>query len=240
MSHDSPLTVDEFKEAMPPHVRKNINPVLMDQINGAITDPEVLAVFRENVLGLTTVMKEGKFKIESYLYAVKFVSHKLLGDNNITAWAKTFRSRYNAMIGRGCTRSEIAAVTSRYASSKLVILMLGQTLMPTHILNAPLYQEALNVQASIMRNPAASYKVQSDAANYLMGALKPPEVAKVELDIKVGEDETIKALRESTMALVGQQKELIRIGAASVRAVAESRLVHPGDSAIEVDGEVIE
>lgn len=238
MSHEAPLTVEEFKEAMPAHVRKNINPELMDQINGAVSDPEVLSVFRENVLGLTTVMKEGKFKIESYLYAVKFVSHKLLGDNNITAWAKTFRTRYNDMIGRGCTRSEIAAVTSRYASSKLVILMMGQTMMPTHILNAPLFQEALNVQAELMRS-ANSEMVRSQAAGKLMEILKPPEVAKVELDIKVGEDETIKALRESTMALVGQQQRMLEAGEASVRTVAESRLVHPGDNAIEVEAEVI-
>jgi hypothetical protein len=47
MSYNEPITLEEFKEAMPAHVRKNINPELLDVINTAIADPEQLAVFRE-------------------------------------------------------------------------------------------------------------------------------------------------------------------------------------------------
>jgi hypothetical protein len=149
--------------------------------------------------------------MDSYLSAVKFVSHKLLGDTHIMAWSKTFPVRYNDMVKRGNSRSEIAAVCSRYAASKLVVLLLGQTMMPTHILNAPLYQKAINVQAELMMN-AKSEKVRSDAAANLLMTLKPPEVQKVELDIGLKENETIKALRETTIELVRQQKEMIRIG----------------------------
>ena len=78
MSYNEPITIEEFRDAMPAHIRKNINPELIDVINTAIADPEQLAVFRENVIGLTSVMKEGKFKITDYLSAVKFVSHRLL------------------------------------------------------------------------------------------------------------------------------------------------------------------
>jgi len=49
MSYMEPITIEEFKEAMPVHIRKNINPELIDVINTAISDPEQLAVFRENV-----------------------------------------------------------------------------------------------------------------------------------------------------------------------------------------------
>lgn len=229
MSHYTSLTIDEFKEAMPAHVRKNINPELMQQINTAISDPEVQAVFRENVIGLTTVMKEGKFKISDYLHAVKFVSHKLLGDNQITAWAKTFPDRYKDMVQRGNSRSEIAAVCSRYASSKLVVLLMGQTMMPTHILNAPLYQKAINVQAELMMN-AKSEKVRCDAAANLIATLKPPEAQKVELDIGMKEDSTIQELRQTTLELVRQQRDMIERGNASVKAIAESRLIGEGST----------
>jgi hypothetical protein len=224
MSHYEPITIEEFKEAMPIHIRKNICPELVDQVNSVIADPEIEAVFRENVIGLSTVMREGKFKLDSYLHAVKFVSHKLLGDTHIAAWAKTFPGQYNKMTKRGSSRSEVASIASRYASSKLVILLMGQTMVPTHILNAPLYQQAINVQAELMMS-AKSEKVRCDAASNLTNLLKPPETKKIELDIGVKEDQTIQELRETTMALARQQRMMIEGGQASVRAIAESKLI---------------
>lgn len=224
MSHYEAITLEEFKEAMPAHIRKNVSTELLKQVNTVISDTEVAAVFRENVVGLSTVLREGKFKLDAYLHAVKFVSHKLLGDNSIQAWAKTFPSRYNVMVKRGDSRSEIAAIASRYTASKLVILLMGQTMVPTHILNAPLYQKALNVQADLMMN-AKSEKVRCDAAANLLATLKPPETKKIELDIGVKEDQTIQQLRETTMELARQQRRMIESGAASARSIAESKLV---------------
>lgn len=228
-AYDAPITMDEFKEALPAHIRKSVSPEVLAVVNAGMADPEVMAVYRENVIGLATVLKEGRFKMGDYLSAVKFVSHKLLGDNQITAWSKTFPERYNEMKKRGYTVSEIASVCSRYGASKLVILLLGQTMMPTHILNAPLYQEAINVQADLMRN-AKSEKVRCDAAANLLLTLKPPEVKKVELSIGVQEDETISALRAVTMDLVRQQREMIERGDLSVRSVAESKLIGSGST----------
>lgn len=224
MSYNEPITLEEFKDAMPAHIRKNVNPELVDVINSAISDPEHLAVFRENVIGLTSVLREGKFKITDYLSAVKFVSHRLLGDNQTTAWAKVFPDRYNSLIQRNVDRSDIGALTSRYASSKLVVLLMGQTMMPTHILNAPLYQKAINVQADLMMN-AKSEKVRCDAAANLLMTLKPPEVQKVELNIGIKEDSTIQELRETTMALARQQRQMIESGVVSVKSIAQSKLI---------------
>jgi hypothetical protein len=106
---------------------------------------------------------------------------------------------------------------------------MGQTMMPTHILNAPLYQDALNVQAKLMHN-AKSEMVRSNAAANLLMTLKPPEVAKVELSLNVGEDESIKLLRETTMKLVSQQQDMIDRGQVTVRSIAESKLIGEGDT----------
>lgn len=230
-----PITPEEFKEALPPQIRKNVTPEVMDIINRGVVDPEVAAVYRENVVGLASVMKEGKFKLNDYLMAVHFVSRKLLGDTNIQAWAKTFQKRYNAAVQRGTSRNELGAVASRYNASKLVTLLMGQTMMPTHILNAPLYQEALNTQAELMRT-AKSEKVRCDAANSLMTALKPPEVKKVELDIGYKEDDSVQALRETTRQLVEQQRKMIQSGQVSVRSIAESKLIGHGSTE---DGKVV-
>jgi hypothetical protein len=108
-------------------------------------------------------------------------------------------------------------------------------MVPTHILNAPLFQEALNVQAQLMRT-AVSEKVRTDAAANLLATLKPPEVKKIELDIGHKEDDTIKQLRETTLKLVRQQEEMIKDGSASTRSIAESKLISDD---IE-DGEIVE
>lgn len=222
------ITIEEFKEAMPAHVRKNVNDGLMVEINNAMQDPETLAVYRENVVGLTSVMREGKFKMNDYLNAVKFVTHKLLADDNVTAWSKTFPTRYREALQRGTDRSAIASIASRYGSSKLVILLMGQTMMPTHILNAPLFQKALNVQATLMMT-AVSEKVRCEAAANLLMTLKPPEIRKVELDIAVREDDTIRALRATTLELSRKQQAMIENGELSVKSVAESKLIDLDD-----------
>jgi hypothetical protein len=75
---------------------------------------------------------------------------------------------------------------------------------------------------------ATSEKVRCEAAANLLATLKPPEVKKVELSLGIQEDESIAALRASTMELVRMQQDMIRDGGASVRTIAESKLVGSG------------
>ena len=64
-----------------------------------------------------------------------------------------------------------------------------------------------------------------------MTHLKPPETKKVELDISTSEDSSIKALRDSTMELVAEQKKMIQSGLMNAQEVAHTKVVQ---------GEVIE
>ncbi|MDA3807850.1 MAG: hypothetical protein PF440_08040, partial [Thiomicrorhabdus sp.] len=65
----------------------------------------------------------------------------------------------------------------------------------------------------------------SDAANSVMTQLKPPEIKKMELDVTYKEDDSIQALRETTMKLARQHKLMIEDGSASVDTIAGSTLV---------------
>lgn len=219
-----PLSTEEFKAVLPLNMRKVVCQELIDNINTTINDPEILDIFKENLLGFTTVLSHGKFKMDQYINAVKYVSFKLMGDTNRAAWAKTFPNRFDRLKKNKVSDSDIASINSGYNKSKLVVLIYEQSLIPTHILNAPLYQSAINVQADLMLN-AKSEKVRCDAAANLLMNLKPPETQKIELDIGIREDETIKALRETTMGLVRQQQKMIEIGAASVSGIAKSKLI---------------
>ena len=157
------LTLETFRTALPDKVKKTINQDLMDSINKTLSDPDMFETYRENLLSYASVMADGRFKMESYVSAVKYVSHKLMGASNIAAYIKTFPDKYQDFINRGIETKDIASYVTAYNKSKLVNLIMEQTLIPSYVLNQDLYQKALNVQAELMLT-AKSEKVRSDAA----------------------------------------------------------------------------
>lgn len=229
----SALTLEQFQRALPDKVKKSVNQELVDSINKTIGDPDLHEAYRDNLLSYTKVMADGRFKIQNYIDAVKYVSHKLLGCSNIDAYMKTFPDKYNRFVQQGVTPKDIASYVTAYNKSKLVNLIFEQTLVPHYVLNQDLYQKALNVQAELMVS-ANSEKVRCDAANSLLTHLKMPETQKVELDLNVKEDSSIQALRETTLALARQQRLMLESGAMNAQQVAHSGLV------IDVAGERVE
>lgn len=224
-----PLTLEQLQQALPDKVKKSLNPVLVQQINQTLSEPEFYESFRDNLVGYASVMKDGKFRIEQYIAAVKYVSYKLMGDSNILAYSKTFPDKIARFQAQGVSDKDIASYVTAYNKSKLVNLIFEQTLIPTWVLNQDLYQKAINHQAHLMLT-ARSEKVQSDAAAHLMSALKPPEATKVQLDVSHKSDGSIEALRQTTLALVHQQKRLLEAGAMNAREVAHSRLLIEGEA----------
>ncbi len=220
----SALTVEQFQYALPDKVKKSVNQELIDQINTTLSDPDMYEQYRDNLLSYTKVMADGRFKVSSYIDAVKYVSHKLMGCTNIDAYSKTFPDKMQRFAAQGVSPKDIASYVTAYNKSKLVNLIFEQTLIPSYVLNQDLYQKALNVQADLMIN-AKSEKVRCDAANSLLTQLKQPEIKKVELDIGVKEDGSIAALRATTLELARQQRLMMESGAMNAQEVAHSRLV---------------
>jgi hypothetical protein len=181
--------------------------------------------YRDNLLSYTKVMADGRFKVQEYVNAVKYVSHKLMGTTNIEAYSKTFPDKITRFAAQGVTAKDIASYVTAYNKSKLVNLIFEQTLIPSYVLNQDLYQKALNVQAELMVT-ARSEKVRSDAANSLLSHLKMPETQKVELDVKVKEDGSISQLRQATMELAKAQRLAMESGQVNAQEVAHSRIVY--------------
>lgn len=217
-----PMTTEQFKDSLPPQMRKNVSQELIDSINNTLKDPEALEVYRENLLSYTHVLREGKFKLHQYLNAVKYVSFKVSGLTNIDSYIKTFPDKYQDFLQRGVADKDIASYITAYNKSKLVNLIYEQTLIPVHIINAALLQKAINTQAELMIT-AKSEMVRSQAAACLIKELKPPE-NKFELDVTVKQDSAISALRATTAALVEQQKELLNQGVGA-QQIAHTQLV---------------
>jgi len=220
----SALSVEQFKSALPDKVKKSVNQELIDQINTTLSEPEMYESYRDNLLSYTRVMADGRFKVDSYVSAVKYVSHKLMGCTNIEAYTKTFPDKYDRFVQQGVTAKDIASYVTAYNKSKLVNLIFEQTMIPSYVLNQDLYQKALNVQAELMMT-AHSEKVRTDAANSLLTHLKMPETQKVELDINVKEDSSIGALRAATMELARQQRLSMESGQMNAQEVAHTKLV---------------
>ena len=223
-----PLTIDEFKQALPAKFKKSVNHSLVDQINQKLSDPDMYETYRDNLLGYAQVMQEGKFKLANYVDAVKYVSHKLMGKTNTDAFSVTFPDKIQRWQAQGLAPKDMASYITAYNKSKLVNLILEQTLIPTWVLNQDLYQKALNTQAELMMT-ARSEKVRSDAANSLLTHLKQPETQKVQLEVGVKEDSAIDALRQTTQELVAQQRRAIESGAMDAQEMAHKGLVIEGE-----------
>jgi len=234
---DEQLTIDQFQRVLPKQVKAKLTPEMIKNINGVISDPGIRDNYRDNLLSYTNVMQDGKYKIQSYIDAVRYVSHKLMGSSNVEAYTKTFPNRYQRVVteNKHLEPEAIGKILSSYVAAynktKLVVKVFEQTLVPSYILNADMYQNALNRQAYLMVH-ANSEKVQSDAANSVLTHLKVPEATKIELDIGLKQDKSIDMLRAATLELAKEQQAAIERGEMTAKDIAHSQIIQ--GEAVEV------
>jgi len=217
------LTKEQLAGALPDkRFRKHLTDEVVDLIN-AEPESELRRVYRDNALSYASVLSGGRFSLSAYINAVKFVSLKLLGDKASTAYSKVFPDRYQRLVDEGTSPSQIASFAQNYANSQLITKIFEQTLVPTHILNAHVYQEAINVQADLMHT-AKSEMVRQKAAESLITNLGSPAVAKVELEVNYNND-VVEDLRATTKALAQQQLKMIMNGQSSAKEIAHSEIL---------------
>lgn len=218
------LSIDVLKKALPDKYKRGLSQEVLDNINQTLSDPDLHEVYRNNFMSYLTVLGDGKYKITDYLSAVKYCTHKLMGNSNIDSYIKTFPDRYGDMLTRGLSAKEISSIVSIYNKGKLVNTIMEQSIIPSWVINQDLHQKAINVLADLMMN-ANSEKVRADSANSLLVHLKPPEVKKVELDIGVKANKEIDEMKNLLAQLSAKQKSLIDNGVVSVADVAHTKIV---------------
>lgn len=222
------LTVDEFKKALPDKLRRGVTQEVADQIVTTLNDPDMYETYRENLLSYASVMADGKFKMSSYVAAVKYVSHKISGKTNKDAFLITFPDKIQRWTMAGVSGKDQSSYIAAYNKSKLVTLLMEQTMIPTWILNQDLYQKALNTQAELMVS-ARSDMARVNAANSILQALKSPETVKVQLDTTAKTGSLIQSLRDTTAQLVEQQRLMIASGAINAQEAAHSKILIEGE-----------
>jgi hypothetical protein len=217
------LTPDEFKMVLPAQFRGNVTQEVMNGVNALLADPNLAEAYRERMIGHTSVLREGKFKLESYLGAVKYVTQKMMNKSNLDAYIATFPDKYQDFVARGVSQKDISSYVSAFNKSKLVTLIMEQALIPAWIGNQDMYQQALNAQFDLGMN-ASSEKVRVEALNSVLGQLKQPEKTKITLDISEEVGDTMGAVRKQMQELADQQRQFIEGGFGSAKEVAAQRL----------------
>lgn len=208
------LDIATLRATTPPHLKHSVTQDLVDRINNVVSDPEQARVIGENFLHYLGVMNEGKFRLDDYLSAVTYVSLKLMGASNQDAYIRTFPDRYQNMLANGRTPKEISSMVSAYNSGKLVNLVREQSLVPTWVLNAHIYQKAINTQAELMVS-SSSDLVRTQAANSILTHLAKPKAAGPLVAVQINEDSGMNSLHATLRELAQKQQELIRHGAAA-------------------------
>ena len=229
------LSLDQLQRVMPRNRRRDATLKMLDAVNSAIDVSADKEMYRDSVLGYISVMQDGKFKMPDYLNAVRYCSYKLMGDSQIAAYTKTFPDRYQHYLDNQLEDRHIAGVVSMYNKGQLVNKIIEQTLVPHHILNADMYQRALNVQVELMTG-AKSETVRSNAADSILQHLKAPEAIEIDISIGLKEDDTIKELRDTTLELVAQQRAMLSAGAKTAKEIAHSKLAIIDVEVVEEDG----
>lgn len=231
------LTPELLQRCLPTSRKNQITDELVEKLNAIIESDEAKDAVRDNFIGFTAALTSPHHTVEDYLNSVKYISYTMMGDTNNKAWAKVFPERYTRLLEKGVPPKDINAHVRHYNKSKLVNAVRDQSMIPSHILNADVFQEAINTQAELMRS-AKSEMVRFNAANSLLTHLKRPEAQKVELDIGMKDNDLLAGLKETVTMLAGQQKKLIESGAYNAKEIAHQQIITV-EKVVEVaDGEL--
>ncbi len=133
--NDSLLTMDQLQRVVPKSMKAMVSQKTIDTFNAITCDDEFRESYRDNLLSYTSVLNDGKFKIQGYIDAVRYVSYKLMGCSNIEAYTKTFPDRYSKHLQNGTAQKDIASYVTSYNKNKMVNIIMEQTLIPSYVLN---------------------------------------------------------------------------------------------------------
>lgn len=225
---EQPLTVEQLKAVTPPRQKQNITQNLVNELNQLMDEPEYRQMFRDNLVSYADVLSDPNATMQGYIRAVKYVSYKLMGMTNEDAYCRTFPERHARLLKEGKPDSYLRSLVCAYNKGQMVNKILEQSLVPTWVLNADMFQKALNQQCVLMQT-AKREDVRAQAADSLLRHLKRPEAAKLELDVAVVQDESVTRLSQAMAELAEKQQEAIESGLMSAQEVAEAMII-PGES----------
>ena len=217
------LALESVRKLVPKNQRTLITQEFLDKLEASVSDSLVAEQFKENFVTYLNVLSKGKYKIEDYINAVKYVSFKLLGYSNINAYIATFPERYERLKAEGQT--QIEAFVSMYNKNKLVMQIYEQTIVPSYVLNAPMHQQALNTLADMIMDDDVRGMTKVKACEAILQYTKQPDIVKGELTIGIEQSDTINDLREITENLADTYRMMLEKKGMKLKDVAEANII---------------
>lgn len=217
------LALESVRKLVPKNQRTLITQEFLDKLEASVNDSLVAEQFKENFVTYLNVLSKGKYKMEDYINAVKYVSFKLLGYSNINAYIATFPERYERLKAEGQT--QIEAFVSMYNKNKLVMQIYEQTIVPSYVLNAPMHQQALNTLAAMIVDDDVRGMTKVKACEAILQYTKQPDVVKGELTIGIEQSDTINDLREITENLADTYRVMLEKKGMRLKDVAEADII---------------
>ena len=215
--------LESGRKLVPKSQRTLITQEFLDKLEAGVNDSLVAEQFKENFVTYLNVLSKGKYKMEDYINAVKYVSFKLLGYSNINAYTATFPERYERLKAEGQT--QIEAFVSMYNKNKLVMQIYEQTIVPSYVLNAPMHQQALNTLAAMIIDDDVRGMTKVKACEAILQYTKQPDVVKGELTIGIEQSDTINDLREITENLADTYRMMLEKKGMRLKDVAEADII---------------
>lgn len=213
------ITVDKLKKLLPPRTNIAVTEEIVTLVNsmGNTTGlPQEL--LEEDVMSYTHILGGMKgVGMKDLINAVKFCNLKRNYDNK-EAWSIVFPDKYDRLIEEN---KQIDNHVSMYNSSKLVVAIDKEMLIPIHLQYAPYFHAAVKKQFDLMNGHASddvkgqkmtvSPMVQHLAAKELATLTRQPEEQKLNVTVNPGEIalSAQAEMNEQLKAIVaGQRKRL--------------------------------
>jgi len=206
-------------------VKMNVTDDDVERINRLASDKELADSFKENIVSFASVLGESKNSVSDYVSAVTFVSNRLLGKSHVDAWRGVFPERYDRLVSLGKTRKNIEAHARAYTRRKLVTAITKQTLTPSYVYNASLFQQALNVTADIMLDESVHPRDRVSAAKEVMAHTAIPESFR-DGDKALASQGTslVEKLADTLNKLASTQQAMVQDKQMTAKQVAGSRV----------------
>ncbi len=232
--------VQAIVESVPVARRNAITPEYIEKLMKVSDDETIRENIIDNYITYASILRDGKYHVDKYMQGITFVSFLCWKHTRREAFEKTFPDLYREWIARNLTTKDINTRISSYANSKLVTSLLEQVQTPAWLLHAPVYHEAVAVQADLMKN-GKSEMVRMQAANSVLTHMKKPDnLVAVELQgVESSGKSEIEMLRELLIENAEAQKELIRGGQTTAANIAKNKF-HPDEVVVDADFEDVE
>ena len=178
--------------------------------------------FAEQLVTFSSVLKNGRYKAESYIKAVQYASYRQMNLSMTDAYKRTFPDRCFRKHDQKepKPRGTIEALASIYDKTAIVQGILTQMQIPLHIMMMSERVRAANVLAYLMVN-AENERIQMESADKLLNHINVPETMKVEMDVGFKADETLQQLNEKLGQIADIAQSKIKQGLATPVEIIE-------------------